>query len=439
MPAPLMTVQTTPDLPATADVVVIGGGIVGCSTAYYLARKGVRVALVEKGRVGAEQSSRNWGWCRQQNRDARELPMATRSLDLWQAMAADIGEDPGFRRCGLLYLSDNEAEIAGWARWRDMARGMGVTTHMLGSAQATERGRATGRAWRGGVFSPDDGVADPARACPVIARGIMAAGGTVHQMCAARGLELSGGRVSGVVTEHGTIATTTVVMAGGAWASSFCHQLGVAFPQASVRSSILSVAPGIAGPDALHTGRVSVTRRGDGGYALAISGAARVDPTPQQIAHARHFLPMFAKRWRILRPGGAQGWRAGHETRRRWRLDAPTPMERMRILDPAPDARALRRIRSRAEELIPAMAGARVQATWAGYIDSTPDGVPAIGETCVPGLVLAAGFSGHGFGIGPGAGEMIADMVTGTRPALDPTEYHPDRFARSSWGKVSEF
>ena len=439
MPAPLLTIQTDSDLPARADVVVIGGGIVGCSTAYYLARKGVRVALIEKGRVGAEQSSRNWGWCRQQNRDARELPMATRSLDLWEAMARDIGEDPGFRRCGLLYLSDNEAEIAGWARWRDMARGMGVTTHMLDAAQAAERGRATGRAWKGGVFSPDDGVADPSRACPVIARGIMAAGGTVHQTCAARGLELSGGRVSGVVTERGTIATTIVVMAGGAWASSFCHQLGVSFPQASIRSSIMSVMPGIAGPDALHTAGISITRRGDGGYALAISGAARVDPSPQQIVHARHFLPMFAKRWRILRPGGTQAWRAGHETRRRWRLDAPTPMERMRVLDPVPDARALRRIRARADALIPAMAGARVQASWAGYIDSTPDGVPAIGETAVPGLVLAAGFSGHGFGIGPGAGEMIADMVTGAVPALDPAAYHPDRFAKGSWGKVSDF
>ena len=228
-------------------------------------------------------------------------------------------------------------------------------------------------------------------------------------------------------------------MAGGAWASSFCHQLGVSFPQASIRSSIMSVMPGIAGPDALHTAGISVTRRGDGGYALAISGAARVDPTPQQIVHARHFLPMFAKRWRILRPGGTQAWRAGHETRRRWRLDAPTPMERMRVLDPVPDARALRRIRARADALIPAMAGARVQASWAGYIDSTPDGVPAIGETAVPGLVLAAGFSGHGFGIGPGAGEMIADMVTGAVPALDPAAYHPDRFAKGSWGKVSDF
>ncbi len=439
MPAPLHHIDTPGDLPPQADVVVIGGGIVGTCTAYYLARRGIRVALVEKGRIGAEQSSRNWGWCRQQNRDARELPMATKSLDLWDGLAADLGEGVGFRRCGLLYLSNDEAEIAGWARWRDFARGQGVATHMLSAAEAAERGRATGKAWKGGVFSPSDGIADPQRAAPVIARGVMKYGGTVHQSCAARGLELEAGRVAGVVTEKGVIRTRAVVLAGGAWASSFCRQYGVAFPQSSVRSSILAVAPGAEGPDALHTARISVTRRGDGGYTLAVSGHARVDPTPQQIRFARHFLPMFARRWRVLRPGGLQGWRSGHETLARWSLDQVTPMERMRILDPRPDAAMICETLARARVLLPGLANIPVTAEWAGYIDSTPDGVPAIGETDVPGLVLAAGFSGHGFGIGPGAGHMIADMVSGAVPILDPAPYHPSRFGKSSWGKVSDF
>src|SRR5215218_4621938 len=98
MPAPLLQIETTPALAASADVVVIGGGIIGVFAAYYLARRGVQVAVLEKGRVGAEQSSRNWGWCRQQNRDARELPIATKSLDLWEQFA-ESGEDTGFRRC----------------------------------------------------------------------------------------------------------------------------------------------------------------------------------------------------------------------------------------------------------------------------------------------------------------------------------------------------
>ncbi len=441
MPAPLKLVDTSPELPEAADAVVIGGGIVGVFAAYYLARRGMKVTLVEKGRIGAEQSSRNWGWCRQQNRDARELPMATKSLDLWERFAAESGEDTGFRRCGLLYLSNSEEELAGWARWRDFARTVGVTTHMLDSAQATERGRATGKPWKGGVFSPTDGTADPASAAPAVARAILKLGGTVHQSCAARGIETEGGRLTGVVTEHGTIRTKTAVLAGGAWASSFCRQLGIRFPQAAVRSSILAVSPGAIGlPDALHTAAVSVTRRADGGYTLAISGRGRVDPTPQQLRFSPQFLPMFVKRWRSLAPGGLEGFRSGHETLARWRLDAPTPMERMRILDPAVDKAIMRLTHSRAFDLLPPLKNTSIAAAWAGYIDSTPDGVPGIGEiAAVPGFILAAGFSGHGFGIGPGAGHLIADIVTGNEPIVDPRPYHPNRFRKSAWGKVADF
>ncbi|ANK88939.1 MULTISPECIES: NAD(P)/FAD-dependent oxidoreductase [unclassified Rhizobium] len=441
MPAPLTRVETTTKLPAAADAVVIGGGIVGVFAAYYLARRGLKVALVEKGLVGAEQSSRNWGWCRQQNRDARELPMSTKSLDLWERFATETGEDTGFRRCGLLYLSNSEEELSGWARWRDFARSVGVTTHMLSGAEATERGRATGTAWKGGVFSPTDGTADPGRAAPAVARAILKLGGTVHQSCAARGLEIEGGRVSGVVTEHGTIRTKIAILAGGAWASSFCRQLGIRFPQASIRSSILSVSPGAPGlPDALHTSAVSVTRRGNGGYTLAISGRGRVDPTAQQFRFAPQFLPMFARRWRSLAPGGLEGYRSGHESLARWRLDRPTPMERMRILDPAVDQATIALTHSRALKLLPALKNTEINAAWAGYIDSTPDGVPAIGEIAtLPGFIFAAGFSGHGFGIGPGAGHLIADIVAGDEPIVDPRPYHPNRFAASAWGKVADF
>lgn len=441
MPAPLLHIETVQPLPAQADAVVIGAGIVGVFSAYYLARRGLKVALVEKGRIGAEQSSRNWGWCRQQNRDARELPISTKSLALWDEFAAESGEDTGFRRCGLVYLSNDDAELAGWAKWGGFAKSVGVTTHMLSAAQASARATATGQSWKGGVFSPTDGTADPYRAAPAVARAIIKLGGSVHQMCAARGLETQGGKVSGVVTESGTIRTPLVVLSGGAWASSFCRQLGIRFPQASIRSSILDVrvAKGSL-PDALHTKQVSVTRRGEEHLRLAISGKARVDPTAQQLLFAQYFLPMFAKRWRSLAPGGLQGLLSGHESLSRWALDQATPMERNRILDPKPDRAQIELTLARARALLPELKNAPVAATWAGYIDSTPDGVPVIADVpSLPGFVLAAGFSGHGFGIGPGAGHLVADIVTGDEPIVDPRPYRLERLNDAAWGKVAEF
>lgn len=441
MLAPLMRVATDESLPDAADCVVIGAGIVGVSAAYWLAKAGKSVVLLEKGLIGGEQSSRNWGWCRQQNRDARELALSTKSLALWEEMTADIGEDMGFRRCGLLYLSNSEAEIEHWAAWGRFARGEGVDTRMLDRAAATERGAATGQSWRGGVWSPTDGTADPSRAAPLIAKGILKHGGRVVQNCAARGLELSAGAVSGVITERGVIATRQVIMAGGAWAGSFLHQLGVRFPQAAVRSSVLSVEPGAEGlPAALHTARVTVTRRGDGGHTLAVSGRGHVDPTPGALLGARHFLPMFAKRWRVLRPGGTQAWRAGFETRARWALDRETPMERMRILSPRPSRALGEETLRRARALLPALREVPVQARWAGYIDCTPDGVPVIDtQTGVAGLALAAGLSGHGFAIGPGVGHLIADLVLGRAPITEVAQYRLSRFGESQWGKVAGF
>ncbi|WP_122859500.1 NAD(P)/FAD-dependent oxidoreductase [Pseudomonas viridiflava] len=441
MPAPLTAIESSPELPTQADVVVIGGGIIGAFTAYYLARRGMKVALIEKGRIGAEQSSRNWGWCRQQNRDARELPVATKALELWEQFGAETGEQTGFSRCGLLYLSNNEQEIAGWARWGEFARTVNVDTRMLTSQQAAEHGKATGKQWKGGVFAPSDGTADPSRAAPAVARAIMALGSTVHQGCAVRGIETEAGRLSAVVTEKGVIRTPIAVLAAGAWASSFCRQYGIRFPQATIRQTVLSVtAPSEEIPGALHTAGVSMTRRFDGSYTLAISGRGRVDPTPQLLGFGTQFLPMFMRRWRNLAPGGLEGIRSGHESWKRWSLDQPTPMEKMRILDPTADASAVALTYQRAQELVPALRDSSINAAWAGYVDSTPDGVPGIGEMAsLPGLVLAAGFSGHGFGIGPGAGHLIADIVSGAAPIVDPKRYHPDRFKGSAWGKVADF
>lgn len=441
MPAPLQRITTVSTLPKKTEVVVIGGGIVGVCAAYYLARRSVPVILLEKGCVGAEQSSRNWGWCRQQNRDARELPMANRSLSLWDRLRQDLGTDVGFRRCGLLYLSNDLSEIEGWAAWSRFAATQGISSQVLTAEQATKKGAPTGRRWKGGVYSDTDAIADPSRAAPLIAKGIEALGGRVLQNCAVRGVLTEAGHVSGVVTERGEVRARQVVMAGGAWASSFCNQLGIQFPQATVRASILSVAPGIEGlPDALHTRRASVTRRADGGHTLAISGRAQMDFSFQKLRFASHFSPMFKERWRSLSPGFGIEANANHETRKHWALDRETPMERVRTLDPTPDRKTVAETLRRARALLPALRQARTAQSWASFIDSTPDGVPVIDAfDALPGFYLAGGFSGHGFGIGPGAGHLVADLLTDMPPIVDPEPYRMDRLKTSARGSVAKY
>src|SRR5580698_9867140 len=112
MSPPVDLVQSDPDLPERVRVVVIGGGIIGTCTALFLAEQGHSVALCEKGRIGGEQSSRNWGWCRTMGRDAREIPLAIESLRLWRGMNARTGRETGFREAGIVYLCETEREVA---------------------------------------------------------------------------------------------------------------------------------------------------------------------------------------------------------------------------------------------------------------------------------------------------------------------------------------
>ena len=117
-------------------MVVIGGGILGTCAAYELARRGISVALLEKGLIGCEQSSRNWGWVRQQNRALYELPLAMHSLSRWEALAKEGGRDVGFRRSGIVYTTDSQESLDKWETWGRQAREQGFVCHMLSAGEA---------------------------------------------------------------------------------------------------------------------------------------------------------------------------------------------------------------------------------------------------------------------------------------------------------------
>src|SRR5205807_9454589 len=122
-------------LPARVDVVIIGGGIIGVSTALFLARSGVAVALCEKGQIACEQSSRNWGWCRKMVRDPRELPLVIESLRLWQSMNETVEADTGFRTAGIMYLAETPARLAQLESWLEHARQYQLDTRVIGGAE----------------------------------------------------------------------------------------------------------------------------------------------------------------------------------------------------------------------------------------------------------------------------------------------------------------
>jgi glycine/D-amino acid oxidase-like deaminating enzyme len=155
--------------PCDAGVVIIGGGIVGVSTAYFLSKQGINVTLCEKGHIAGEQSSRNWGWVRQQGRAAEELPLMIRSLEIWRELATEIGDEIGFQQGGCLYLAKTDKDLARFSSWLELAESHGLDTRILEVGELESVVQCQPRDWRGAMYTPSDGRAEPHTAVAAIA------------------------------------------------------------------------------------------------------------------------------------------------------------------------------------------------------------------------------------------------------------------------------
>ncbi|SOE73412.1 Glycine/D-amino acid oxidase [Burkholderia sp. OK233] len=428
------TVADDTTLPAQVDVVVIGGGIIGVSTALYLSEKGLQVALCEKGHIAGEQSSRNWGWVRVTHRDMREFALSIESLKLWRKMDATLGIDTGFNQCGILYMTDEDTVMDSHHVWLDKARNVAGDTFdtrvVDGSAVAELLPGAT-KAFKGGLYTPGDGRAEPQKAAPAIANALRKRGVKILTPCAARGIETSAGRVSAVVTEHGTIRCNSVVVAGGAWSRLFCGNLDVDVPQLLVKASVLRTEPLDGGPACSASNKkFAFRKRADGGYTIAFGFRTYSDLTPDSFRLFFKYVEALKSQLGSLRIG--IGARFFDELRRprHWALDRPTAFEAVRTLDPEPITRYTDAGLREFTKVFPHLAHARIAQRWAGYMDVTPDAIPVIsGVDTVPGLFIGTGFSGHGFGIGPAAGKLMADLVTNDTPLVDPHAFRLNRFS----------
>lgn len=421
--------DTDSDLPERADVVVIGGGIIGVSAALYLARQGVSVVLCEKGKLAGEQSSRNWGWVRKTGRDLREVPLIIEALRMWGEFARE-GLPTGFSECGVLYVARSDDDRERYERWADRVAEYQMGSRIVEGEELAALLPGATRRFSAALYTKTDGRAEPQKAVPALAAAARAAGAIMVENCAVRGLDLTGGRVTGVITERGRVGCDSAILASGAWSRLFCGSLGLRLPQLKTRSSVLRTAPVAGGPEtSAWVGNFAYRKRADGGYTIA-NGSANVVPiTPDTFRFFFEFLPAARSERRGLRLRLDHRFLAEARTPKRWDLDRPSPFETTRTLDPDPvmsiNAAAVRDLK----EVFPVFRGATVAQQWAGLIDVTPDAVPVISEVeAVPGLVLATGFSGHGFGIGPAAGRLAAEIATARTPLVDPAPFRFSRF-----------
>ncbi len=422
-------VESPDSIPGAADVVVIGGGIVGVSTAWFLAREGVSVVLCEKGHIAGEQSGRNWGWVRKQGRDVRELPIMIESMAIWRDLARDIGADVGFAEGGCLFAAADQRELASFERWLNTAKEFGLDTRLLGAQEVRQQVPGSAANWAGGLLTPSDGRAEPHLAAPAIARAAASAGAEVLTGCAVRGLDIEAGRVAGVVTEHGRIRAGSVLCAAGAWTSTFCRSLDVPLPQLKVRGTVARTAPAADILDGnVFDARIGIRKRQDGGYTVAPGAILDHPVTPSSFRWFLKFLPAVIEQRDIVKLSFGKPFFEELLAPRRWSMDEVSPFEQTRVLNPEPGRRSLKALRRDLGELFPALADVAFSEAWAGIIESTPDVIPVIdGFDDYPGFYVATGFSGHGFGIGPGAGKVIAALISGKETGVD---LEPLRYSR---------
>ncbi|CDX11722.1 Glycine/D-amino acid oxidase, deaminating [Mesorhizobium sp. ORS 3324] len=418
--------------PKRSDVVIIGGGIIGVTTALFLARRNISVTLVEKGRIAAEQSSRNWGWIRKQGRDADELPIVIEASRHWRQLAEECGEDIGLKQTGVTYLASSDREMAGFDKFMKIAAAHKIDTRLLNAQETAGLIKGMSRSFKGAMTTPSDMRAEPWVAVPALARLAARKGVKIIENCAARTLEISAGRVSGVWTEAGHIETSSVLLAGGAWSSLFLRRHGVSIPQLSVRSTAAATEP----MPEIHAGaasgeRIAFRRRQDGGYTLAPGGSHLLHLGPDAFRHATKYLRAlmanpFGSRYSPAAPAGyPDGW----STPRHWAPDSQSPFERMRVLNPAAERSGLRSIERNFKRLFPQLGSVRIKASWAGMIDAMPDVVPVVDRVqAISGLTVATGMSGHGFGIGPGIGRVVSDLILGNEVGHDLTRFRLSRF-----------
>jgi glycine/D-amino acid oxidase-like deaminating enzyme len=418
-------------LPKQADIVIIGAGIQGCAAAYYMAKRGMKVVLLDKARVAAQQSSRAWGFVRVQMRDEDEVPLAIATKRLWRGLEAELEADVEWNEGGTLYLCPDEKTLAYRAKWLDVARKFDLETRMLSPAEIRARLPGIGNPGLGALFTETDGHAEPKKAAPAFAAAARRLGATIIEGNGALDIEIAGGQVVGVVSEAGNVKARTVLLCAGASSWRMLKRLDIDLPQSQVRvSTARTNQVGYIGKSAVMGDGFGMRQKPDGSLLIGYSGTGDIDITWDHLRVLPWYWKPFLSSVKGLRPRLGSAFVRDLLLRLPWTEAARKPAVHIRDPDIAPQRAYAEKALSALRRTFPEIGHVGIADIWAGQIDTLPDGIPVLDAPASPkGLLIATGFCGHGFALGPIVGQLMAELASGEKPSLDLRAFRLSRFA----------
>jgi sarcosine oxidase, subunit beta len=371
-------------LPESADVVVVGGGVIGTSAAFHLAEAGVDVCLLERDELAGGSTSRAAGGFRAQFSDPLNVALGLRSIEAFMRFAERPGSEIDLHQVGYLFLLDREEDVAAFREGVALQNELGVPSRFVELEEVRELCPIAGlEGVLGATYCPLDGHASPEAVVQGYAAGTRAHGGTVQTGCGVTGIRLAGPEIAAVETTLGAIATGTVVCAAGAWSPEIAAHVGVELP---VRPYLREV--GFTGPS-------------DG---LPRTIPLTVDFTSGLYFHREGPGLLFGMADRDQPPG----------------------------FDASADPAWLEKVIEVAERRLPSLLDMGIAGGWKGYYEVTPDHNALVGEANVSRFLYATGFSGHGFLQGPAAGEIVRDLILRQEPFVDVSPLSVERFTHAA-------
>lgn len=365
-----------------ADVVVIGGGVIGVSTAFHLAEAGVGVVLLERDELGSGSSSKAAGGVRAQFSDPVNIELGARSLRAFERFGDRPGAEIDLKQHGYLFLLSDPEDVDAFERGVEVQNGFGVPSRMLTVDQACAMSPfVVPDGLLAAAYSPTDGHCTPESVVQGYARAARQHGAVMRTHCAVTGIDTRGGRISAVHTTAGTVETSAVVCATGAWSAEVGALAGVELPVRPLRRQVLVTEP--------------------------------IEDLPSELPFTVDFATSFYF----------------HDEGPGLLIGMSDPDEEYGFLL-GPDDQWLGRLSDAVQRRAPRLSEVGIAHGWAGLYEETPDRNALVGAAeGLDRFFYATGFSGHGFLQSPAIGEVMRDLVLDRAPGVDISGLHANRFA----------